>query len=427
MRGLLSLRATDSLAGDGAPPPRGHPARRVLISTLLVCVGYYVGGAIGMGLRLVPGGPSEIWLPQGIVLAALLMAPVRHWWLYALPLLPTHAYLTAVYNPHVSASMMFVQFAGQIVQSVVAAALLRPILGNPPRLDGLRRMGAFIFGGNFLVPCVVQAVVVSAYLAAGFVHDFWAPWQQRVLARMAGAVIIAAPILHFSANGLTEIRHQPRRVVELVLLTVGLSAAIPLFFAAEAGHPPHQWLVIVPLPFLLWSAVRFGPGALGLHLLVVLLAALLCTKAGRGPFATGSVAQIIVALQGFFLFISIPLMLLAALVWQHAQAAASLRRSQEQYRSVVEHQTDLICRFLADGTYTFVNAAYCRYVRCSAEQLTGQKFWQFVPAHQRRSTEAFFALITLEHPVASMEYEVAGPGGEARWMEWTARGFFDER
>src|SRR5215471_14356708 len=427
MRGLLSLRATDSLAGVAVAPAPANPARRALIATLLVCAGYWAGGAIGMGLRLVPGGPSEIWLPQGIVLAALLTAPVRRWWLYTLPLLPTHAYLTAIYNPHVPASMMFVQFAGQVVQAVAAAALLRPILGNPPRLDGLRRMGAFIFGGNFLVPCVVQALVVSAYLAGGFVHDFWAPWQQRVLARMAGAVIIAAPILHFSANGLTAFRRQPRRVAELALLTACLSAAIPLFFAGDAGHPPHQWLVIVPLPFLLWSAVRFGPGALGLHLLVVLLVALLCTKAGRGPFATGSVAQIIVALQGFFLFISIPLMLLAALVWQHAQAAASLRRSQEQYRSVVEHQTDLICRFLADGTYTFVNAAYCRYVQRSADELMGQTFWQLVPAYQRTRTEAFLAGITPENPIASIEYQVAGPGGEARWMEWTARGFFDER
>ena len=183
----------DSPAADAAAPPPGDSLRRALIATLLVCVGYYVGGAIGMGMRLVPGGPSEIWLPQGVVLAALLTAPVRRWWLYVLLLLPTHAHLTAIYNPHVPPSMMFVQFAGQIVQAVVAVALLRPILGYPPRLDGLRRMGAFIFGGNFLVPCVVQALVVSAYLAGGFVHDFWAPWQQRVLARMAGAVIIAAP------------------------------------------------------------------------------------------------------------------------------------------------------------------------------------------------------------------------------------------
>src|SRR4029079_15071888 len=88
-------------------------------------------------------------------------------------------------------------------------AWLRPILGNPPRLDSLRRMGAFIFGGTFLVPCIVQVFVVGAYIVGGLVHDFWAPWEQRVLARMSGAVIVAAPILYFAENGLAGIRRHP--------------------------------------------------------------------------------------------------------------------------------------------------------------------------------------------------------------------------
>jgi PAS domain S-box-containing protein len=426
MRGLFSLRGTDAPAVDGAEPARGHPTRRALIATLLVCAGYYVGGAMGMELRLVPGGPTEIWLPQGILLAALLTAPLNRWWLYAVALLPTHVHLTATLSPHVPASMMILQFAGQFVQSAVAAVLLRRILGTPPRLDSLRRMGAFIFGATFLVPLVVQAVVVGIYVACGFVHDFWAPWQQRVLARMAGAVIVAAPILSFVADGMAGIRRGPRPIAELVLLTACLIVALPLLFAWQPGHPPHQWVVIVPLPFLLWSAVRFGPGALGLHLLIVVLLALLCTRAGRGPFATGSVAQIIVALQGFFLFISVPLMLLASLVWQHTQAAASLLRSQEQYRAVVEDQSDLICRFMADGTYTFVNAAYCRYAQRSAEQLIGHTFWSFPPAHERPISDGFLATITAENPVASTEHAVSGPGGEGRWIEWTLRGFFDD-
>jgi PAS domain S-box-containing protein len=427
MRGFLSLGATEASGGDEAAPARRRPLRGALLATLLVCGGYYAGGALGMELRLVPGGPTEIWLPQGILLAALLTAPVRRWWLYAVALLATHVHLTLALSPRVPTPMMLVQFAGQFVQAAVAAALLRPILGKPPRLDSLRRMGAFIFGGTFLVPFFVQAVVVGIYVATGFVHDFWAPWQQRVLARMAGSVIVGAPILSFAVSGLAGLRGRPRRLAELVLLTACLSVTLPLLFAWKPGQPPHQWLVLVPLPFLLWSAVRFGPGTLGLHLLVVVLVALLCTRAGRGPFAIGSVAQIIVALQGFFLFISIPLMLLAALVWQNAQAAASLRRSQEQYRAVVEDQTDLICRFLADGTYTFVNGAYCRYLQRPAEELIGQKLWQFPSASPQPIPEAFLAAVTPGKPVASIEHQVADARGEVRWMEWTDRGFFDDR
>jgi PAS domain S-box-containing protein len=126
-----------------------------------------------------------------------------------------------------------------------------------------------------------------------------------------------------------------------------------------------------------------------------------------------------------FVVAALLLISLAALVY--ARTGARLRRSQEQYRSVVEDQTELICRFLADGTYTFVNGAYCRYFQCTPEQLLGEKFWKFIPEHQKPASRACLASITPEHPVASIEHEVKGLDGEMRWQQWTDRGFFDER
>ena len=394
--------------------------RRALIATLLVCGGYYAGGAMGMELRLVPGGPTEIWLPQGILLAALLTAPVRRWWLYAAALLPTHIQLTAAFSPQVPASMVFVQFAGQFVQAAVGAALLRPILGHPPRLDSLRRMGAFIFVGNFLVTFVVQAVVVGIYLASGFVHDFWAPWQQRVLARMAGAVIVGAPILSFAANGLARIRRRPRRVAELVLLTACLSVALPVLFAWKLGQPSHQWLVLVPLPFLLWSAVRFGPGTLGLHLLVVVLVALLCTRAGRGPFAIGSVAQIIVALQGFFLFISIPLMLLAALVSQNGRAEEAIKQSEEQVRHFVRHVPAAVAMFDRDMRYLIYSPRWLTDYKLGDQDLVGRSHYEVfpeIPEHWKEVHQRCLAGKVEVHDDDSF----VRTDGSTDWLRWEVR------
>jgi PAS domain-containing protein len=67
----------------------------------------------------------------------------------------------------------------------------------------------------------------------------------------------------------------------------------------------------------------------------------------------------------------------------------ALRFSEARYRAVVEDQTELICRFLPDGTYTFVNDAYCRYFQRSREQLLGGSFWSFIPPeghHASRET-----------------------------------------
>ena len=394
--------------------------RRALFATLLVCAGYYASGALGMELRLVPGGPTEIWLPQGILLAALLLTPVRWWWLYAVALLPTHVQLTATFSPQVPASMMFVQFASQFVQAAVAAALLRPILGRPPRLDSLRRMGAFIFGGTFLVPFVVQAVVVGIYLASGFVHDFWAPWQQRVLARIAGAVIVGAPILSLAADGSLGIRRSPRRIAELVLLTACLCVTLPVLFAWKPGQPPHQWLVIVPLPFLLWSAVRFGPGALGLHLLVVVLVALLCTRAGRGPFAIGSVAQIIVALQGFFLFISIPLMLLAALVSQSKRAEEVIKQSEELVRHFVRHVPAAVAMFDRDMRYLIYSPRWLTDYKLGDQDLVGRSHYEVFPESPERWKEVHQRCLTGTVDVHDDDSFVR-TDGSTEWLRWEVR------
>ena len=99
-------------------------------------------------LRFEPGQISGIWLPHGILVAALLAAPVRRWWLYTAALLPTHLHLVGTFQAPIPLVVMLIQFAGNIASACLAAALLRRVLGQPPRLDTLSRMGAFIASGG---------------------------------------------------------------------------------------------------------------------------------------------------------------------------------------------------------------------------------------------------------------------------------------
>ena len=60
------------------------------------------------------------------------------------------------------------------------------------------------------------------------------------------------------------------------------------------------------------------------------------------------------------------------------QTQEQLKKNEELYRGVVEDQTELICRFLPDGTITFVNDAYSRYHNARPEALLGLNVYAFI-------------------------------------------------
>jgi PAS domain S-box-containing protein len=111
---------------------------------------------------------------------------------------------------------------------------------------------------------------------------------------------------------------------------------------------------------------------------------------------------------------------------EREDAEQALRQSEARYRGIVEDQTELICRLLPDGTYSFVNGAYCRYFHQTPDQLLGRSLWSLIPAEAHPKVRGHLAAITPDHPVATIEHEVIAPGGHIRWQQWTDRAFFDQ-
>jgi two-component system cell cycle sensor histidine kinase/response regulator CckA len=112
-------------------------------------------------------------------------------------------------------------------------------------------------------------------------------------------------------------------------------------------------------------------------------------------------------------------------ITERKKAEQEIRKSEANYRAVVEDQTDLICRQKPDGTLVFVNGAYCRYYRKDAKEILGTRFAPRIPDEDRRMIDSRMASMTPSRPVISLEHRVIMPDGETRWLEYTRRAFFD--
>ena len=108
------------------------------------------------------------------------------------------------------------------------------------------------------------------------------------------------------------------------------------------------------------------------------------------------------------------------------QAENALRKSEERFRGLVQDMPCLLCRFLPDGTLTFVNDRYCDYFNMTPENLIGQNFFQFILEESRQKVREQFTSLNEQNPMVTYEHKVIGPDGSTRWQEWTDRVLLDE-
>jgi PAS domain S-box-containing protein len=103
----------------------------------------------------------------------------------------------------------------------------------------------------------------------------------------------------------------------------------------------------------------------------------------------------------------------------------ALRESEARYQTVIEYQTELICRFRPDGTHILVNDAYARYFEREKDEFIGLRFSPTIHPDDSAMVRTFFASLTPDHPVDTVEHRIIMPDGEIRWQQWSDRAIFD--
>ncbi len=400
--------------------------KSIALIAVLTFLGYYIGAELAFFLRVPSTRSSIFWIPNAVLLVVLLWTSPRYWSLWLLAALPAHI-LTQTSQDDATAFIVLAPFVPNVLQVTLSALALRYFGAARPRFDALRETLVFVSLAVLLVPAMVSLAAGWLFVRVGWETDIWLAARGRFLSNVTTGLTVAPLLLIGLAavhglNARWRIKKSLEFFALVFLLMLGLLAVNQWMPATTYGFPLQLYM---PLPFLLWAAVRFGTAGLAFSLLAVAVHSISETIEGRGLYAVRSPAEEVLALQLALAALGVPLVFLSSAIAERGRKDAALQQSEERYRSVVDDQTELVCRYLPDGSLTFVNAAYARYFQRRPEELIGNSFLPLIPEPQRELAKSQLSALVEKPEIRSLEHEVCAPAGEIRWQHWIDRPILD--
>jgi signal transduction histidine kinase len=217
------------------------------------------------------------------------------------------------------------------------------------------------------------SVGAEARAIRGF--PFWASWQGWFLGDVLASLVLAPTIILWASAGLQGLRARSRaRAAEAVVLYGGLLVVGWLVFVRGTRDPdPSDAWLYLPVPLLVWAAVRFGPRGLMSALSLVTVLAMAGMANDQGPAVGGSTVANVLTLQLFLLGVGVPLFILAVLVREREE-------SEARYRAVVSNfPRGVVLLFGPDLRHTFADGQGLPELGLARESVEGKSLREAFP------------------------------------------------
>jgi PAS domain S-box-containing protein len=336
-----------------------RPGRLLLLGAAigLVAACYYAAAKIGLRLAYLHGSVTALWPPVGVGIAALVLYGTRLW-----PGIVIGDLLVGDFSTPLGTVLG--QTVGNTLEVVVAAVILRRLIGGQTGLERVRDVFALVAAAA--VGTLISAIFGAASLRLGDVisaHELGEVWRTWWLSDLSGALVVTPLILTWATRGLRGFSRWDAVEGAALLTTLVLLAELP-----SQRDVPY-----VVFPVLIWAALRFGPRGAATALVVVSSLTVWNTAHNAGPFVRQSITDSLLSSQLFLATAALTSLVLAAVTAERTRADEALRANEERLRSVVQSMAEGLVVRDARGVITDCNAAAEQIIGVDRDRLRGRR------------------------------------------------------
>lgn len=381
------------------------------VQVVVLALGYFIAGRIGLELAVVGSLVTLVWMPTGIAVAALFRWGLAYWpgvWLGAMAV-----------NMVVSGDLLLSLSVsvGNTLAPVVAAYALRRMKFDPD-IGSARDVLVFVGVAALLSMTVsasggVLSLLVGQNIPFEQVGYAWFTWW---LGDAVGVILAGMALVTY--------RHAEYR--QMLLAERRTLLAVSLFWVFLVGF---VWMTVpadpvgrilsltFPVGVLVWIAFRLGPSPAALAVMVFSVLGSWALVNGHGPFTDSLLYLAITKFWAYMNTVAILVLLVSALNGERTKAHQSLARSEERFRSLTRLSSDWYWEQDADFKFVRVEGASSSDNPLAMTERMGHTRWD-QPA--LNLDEAAWAMhkATLAAHLPFFDFEIArkDAAGITRWF-----------
>ncbi|MGA8490665.1 MAG: MASE1 domain-containing protein [Terriglobales bacterium] len=382
-----------------------------LHSAILVCLVAslsYLTARLGGLLVLRPQMLWALWPGCALLVAVLLLTPRRLWPI----LLAAGLAGFVVYDAQAGLALRptFLLIVSDAVEVLIAAFGVSYFFSGPVRLNSVRSLT------RYSLFAVVLAPLAAAFIAtAAFSGNYWIRWRIGFFTEALALLTVTPAILSWASVGRTWARKPRAFYLEATALIAGLGILGYVAFAAPKQISSPVLLYSL-LPFLLWSALRFGLAGISTSMIVVALLSIWGAVHGRGPFTMSEPLTNVMSLQLFLFFSAATFMLLAVLMEEQKRTERSFRESEKRFRLVADTAPALIWMAGPDKLCTYFNTPWLDFTGRSMDSELGNGWAEGVhPEDLQKCMDTYIRSFDAREEFR-MEYRLRRYDGDYRWV-----------